>query len=990
MEFRVLGPVEVRLGGRVEALSGRLQRILLGVLLVRANQPVPVDVLTDALWGEQPDPRAGQKLQLHVHRLRGLLDDPDRLSFGPAGYRLRVDVDEVDAARFEALVTAGAETVDREPQRAIESLRAALALWRADPFADVAVPAVADWAHRLTATRLAGIEALYQAQLAVGLHEAVIAELGDLVAEHPVRERLYGLLMTALHRAGRTPEALDVYERARRTLVAELGVDPGPELRAVHADVVAGERPPAADVPAYLPGDVRGFAGRDAELAELDGLSSSERAPLVVVAGTAGVGKTALALHWAHRVRDRFPDGQLYVDLRGYGPEEPLAPADALAGFLRALGLDGAAIPEDLGERAARFRTMVDQRRMLVLLDNARTVEQVRPLLPAGPTCFTLVTSRDALAGLVARDGAHRLGLDRLPMADAVRLLRDLLGPRADLDPAAVDALAERCARLPLALRITAELVRSRPGRTVGELAGELAQAQDALDLLDVEGDPHTAVRAVFSWSYRKLEPAVARTFRLLGLHPGHDTDAHAMAAMADVPLRATRQALGTLVRAHLVDETSAGRYRAHDLLRAYAAELAQATEQTGPVTRLRAYYLATASAAMDVLAPYEAERRPKVDRPACELPVFDTYEAAMDWLRGERDNLLTVAQHAEPRYVVTMSDTVWRFITTGGYHDDGMRLYQHALEAARSLQDPAAEANAHRVIGSAKLSVGLVAQAADHLGQALAGYRRLGHRSFQAATLNNIGVTHWRLGDLSAAQDTFRQALAIYTELGNRRMRMAATSNLARLRNLLGHHDEAYALLEQALVIARENDNRPGESSVLAGMAHARFGAGRLHEALDYAQRALAMARAAGHRSFEGTSLRCLGITHHGLGEHATALRHLDAALRTTTGLGEPEELMATLTALARVHASLRDQAEALRCYREALATENAREHPDEYAHALAGLGDTHATLGEHDQAREHWRQALVLYRDLGMPQAGELATRLDRAVAAEVPPGG
>jgi DNA-binding SARP family transcriptional activator/tetratricopeptide (TPR) repeat protein/DNA-binding transcriptional ArsR family regulator len=991
MEIRALGPVEVRLNGRVEVLSGRLQRTLLGLLVVRAGQPVSVDTLVDALWGEQPDARAGQnllgsdppdprrKLQLHVHRLRGLLDDPDRLSFDGAGYRLRVAPDELDAHRFEALITSGAAE-DTEPQRAIDVLRSALSLWRGTPFTDVETPAVVDWARRLAEVRLTGIEAMYRAQLAVGLHGAVISELTALVAEYPLRERLHGLLMTALHRAGQQAEALAVYQRARRTLVEELGIEPGPELRELHALVLAGERSADSGVPAHLPPAVHGFVGRDGELAELDAARSS----LVVLAGTAGVGKTALAMRWAHQVRDRFPDGQLYVDLHGYGPDEPVPAADALAGFLRALGLDGAAIPEDLGERAARFRTMVDGQRVLVVLDNARTVDQVRPLLAASPTCFTLITSRDTLAGLVAREGAHRIGLERLPARDATGLLRGLLGTRADLDPAAIDVLVERCARLPLALRIAAELIRSRPGRAIGDLAGELAEAPDALDLLDIEGDPHSAVRAVFSWSYRNLDPAVARTFRLLGLHPGHETDAGALAAMADTGPRDTRRALGVLVRAHLVDEMVDGRYRSHDLLRAYAVELAQTAdppaERDAAVARLRTFYLAMASAAMDVVAPFEAERRPKVTPPVAGMPGLDDYHAGMDWLGAERENLLAATQHADPRYVVAMSETVWRFLTIGGYHDDALALYNHALQGARTLGDAAAEANAQRVLGSAKLSVGLVASAADHLARALALYRQTGDRSLQAATLTNIGVAHWRQGRMPEAADSFRQTLAIYEELGNQRMQMPAMSNLARLRSLLGDQDEAFDLLSRALVIARENGNRPGESSVLAGLAHVGIKTGRPQEALGHAQDALTTARDAGHRSFEGTALRMLGLAHHGLGEHGAALGDLDSSLRVVTGLGEPEEIMATLSALAAVHASLGDHRAALRRYREALATENAREYLDEYAHALAGLGDTHATLGDHDQAREHWRQALTLYRELGMPQADETTAKVGR----------
>lgn len=984
-----MGPVEVRCGDRVEVLSGRLQRTLLGVLLARANQPVPVDVLTDALWGDRPDPRAAQKLQLHVHRLRGVLDAPDRLSYGGTGYRLRAGQDEVDAGRFEALVRAASE---RDPQRAIESLRAALALWRGDPFADVEVPVLADWARRLAEQRLAAVEALYEAELACGLHEAVLAELTDLVREHPLRERLHGLLMTGLYRAGRRSEALEAYRAARQALVSELGLEPGPELRELQSRILADDLPepepaPTQDrqeVPAQLPVEVRGFVGREAELAELDRVLATE-APVVIttVAGTAGVGKTALAVHWAHRRRDRFTDGQLYVDLRGYGPDEPVSPADALAGFLRALGLDGAAIPEDLGERAARFRTLVDQRRILILLDNARTVDQVRPLLPAGSSCRTLVTSRDSLAGLVARYGAHRLDLDRLPAADAVELVHDLLGARADAEPEAVGALAERCARLPLALRIAAELVRSRPGQAIGELAGELADRQDALDLLDADDDPHTAVRAVFSWSYQRLDPAVARMFRLLGVHHGHDVDAYALAAMAGAGLRETRRALDVLVRAHLVDQPSAGRYQPHDLLRAYAAELAAGTDDvTAALTRLCDYYVGTASAAMDFIAPHEAKRRPKVAVPDAETPVFTAYDAALGWLDRERANLLATTLHGEPAHVIRVSGTVWRYLNSGGYHDDAVPLHTRALHAAQALRDVPAEANARRVLGAAAIRVGLTAQAVDHLDRALLLYRQVGDRSLQAATLNNIGVAIWREGELAEAADRFREASALYQELGDQRMLAPATSNLARLLYVLGRYDEAFGLFEQALTIARDNADRAGEASALCGLAEVNAEKGLHQQTMEYAQLALTVARDGGHRPLEGTARRLIGVAHHQAGDDEQALRHLGAALGIARATGDTDQIAAALNRLATTHVAAGNPTAALHFYRQAME-ESGDDIPEERAHTHMGLGDVHAALGDHEQAAEHWRQGLSIYRRLGMPQVDAATAKLANAVS-------
>jgi DNA-binding SARP family transcriptional activator len=986
VEFQVLGPVAVRVGDRVQVVTGKLQRTLLGLLLVRANQPVPVDALTDVLWGGEPDPRAAQKLQLHVHRVRALLDDPDRLSFDAAGYRLLAAPDEIDAERFRALADTAAGL---EPQRAVESLRAALALWRGTPFADIDVPALADWTRQLTERRLTAFEALYQAELACGLHEAVIGELTEQVAEHPLRERLHGLLMTALYRAGRQSEALAVYRRARDTLVAELGLEPGPDLRELHQRILVGDLPEPApvtthrDVPAQLPADVRGFTGRDAELAELDRMLSAEP-PMTIaaVAGTAGVGKTALAVHWAHRVRERFPDGQLYVDLRGYGPDEPVTAADALAGFLRALGLDGPMIPEDLGERAARFRSLVDRKRVLVLIDNARTVDQVRPLLPGSTAGFALVTSRDALAGLVAREGAHRVGLERLPADEAVDLLRELLGARTDAEPDAAGALVERCARLPLALRVAAELVRARPGRPIAELAAELATRQDTLDLLDVDGDPHTAVRAVFSWSYRQLEPAAACVFRLLGVHPGHDVAEDAVAAMAEKEPREARRVLDTLVRANLVDLMPGRRYQPHDLLRFYAAELAAADHTEEPLARLFDYYLASACAAMDVIAPHEANRRPKTTGGR----TFDSYETAIRWLDSERANLVAVTQHADDHYVCGMSDALWRYMDIRGLHDDALVLHTRALRAAQALGDANAEANARVTFASTMFRAGHLSQALEHLELARDLFQRVGDRSREASTWNNIGIMYWRGGDLPKAADCFRHARAVYADTGEDRLRPAPVNNLAHVLGSLGRHDEARELYELGLTIARDNGDRPGETKALNGLARLDVETGHHRQALDHATAALTIARETGYRMYEGIALRLVGAAHRGLGEFETAVRHLEDALRITRAVGETDDLMATLTELAALHVATGHPDDALLLYREVLATEDG--HRDEYAHALAGAGDVHATLGEHDLAREHWERAVTVYREMGMPHADAIAAKLLTMPPRSAPP--
>src|SRR5580693_4218657 len=572
---------------------------VLALLALRANQAVSRSELIDGIWGEDPPPSAVNALHVHVARLRRALE-PNRahrapgkflLASGP-GYSLRLEPGQLDAQVFgRHLDAARASRAAGDLSAAARSLEAALRIWQAAPLSGAPGP----WAEiervRLGEMRLTAIEERTEIMLMLGRASAAAAELAGLVREHPLREGLRGQLMLALYRCGRQADALAAYADGRRVLLEELGVEPGPGLRRLHGQILAAEAPlgpPAAAVtlagpdqvwaaPAQLPGDVDAFTGRAGELAALDKLAATIGPPggagpgqpgagpaamVICVSGTAGVGKTALVVHWARRARGTFPDGQLHVNLRGYDPGRPVSPGDALAGFLRALGMPGQDIPRELDERAAAYRTLLDGRRMLVVLDNASTVEQVRPLLPGSPSSLVLVTSRDSLVGLVARHGARRLDLDTLPQQDAVALLRALIGDRAEIQPDATAMLAAQCARLPLALRAAAELAAASPAMTLAQLADELADEQRRLDLLDAGGDPGSAIRGVFSWSYGHLSDEPARAFRLLGLSPGPDLDAHAAAALTGVPLAQASRTLELLARTHLIHRARRGRRR--------------------------------------------------------------------------------------------------------------------------------------------------------------------------------------------------------------------------------------------------------------------------------------------------------------------------------------------------------------------------------------------------------------------------------------------
>ena len=989
MEFHVLGALRLYVAGQAVEPAGHLQRVLLAVLLSRAGEAVGVDVLTDAMWDGRPDPRAQQRLQGHVHKLRRALDDPARLSFGPAGYRLAVRGGELDAHRFGELVDHA--TAAGDPARRAELLRQALELWRGSPFDGLDVPLLADEARRLTDRRLTALELLYEAELAAGRHTTAIAELAALVREHPLRERLTWLLMTALHRDGRQAEALDAYRATRATLVEELGLDPGPELRELEQRILGGEPAHTGQggahapvTPAQLPPNVTGFVGRHAELADLDEvLTPGADAPtVVVVAGTAGVGKTALAVRWSHLRRDRYPDGQLYVDLRGYGPAEPVTPEDALAGFLRALGVEGAAIPSELDERSARFRTLVDGRRVVLVLDNARTADQVRPLLPGSASVAVLVTSRDSLAGLVVRDGAHRIGLDRLPRAESVDLLTHLVGDRTGASAEPVGELVELCARLPLALRVAGELVRSRPGHDVARLVSELVDEQHRLDLFDSDDDPHTAVRAVFSWSYQNLAEPVARLFRLCGAHPGRDVDVHAMAAMSATDPRTTRRSLAALVRAHLVEEVHVGRYRMHDLLRAYAVELAAAVDGADAVaatTRLREYYLHTAQLACAHIGGDDRERSPAGG--AFATPVFAGYDDALRWLEDERPNLLAAVAPDAPAYTAGLSVRVWRYLDVRGHFDDAVELHSQALRAARAGGDRLAEAHSLRFLGAAYFRMARLADSIAHSEPARRLYRELGDPSGEGAASNNVAAAYYDANRFHDVIALCERAVELLRTTGRPARLASALANLGSVYCSVGDYDASARCLHESLGLAE----RTGNANVLVYPVHALAylycDMGRPAEALGFAERALAIAKDNGNLTIEGETTHNLGRIHRQLGNHEEALRRQHEALEVARATEDGILRAMALVWLGHLHLDAGDPSAARARYEEVLASATAR--PLEQAYAREGLGDVCAALGDEAGARDCWLLALAACDELGVPRAAAVRAKLARAEA-------
>ncbi|MCA1671887.1 MAG: tetratricopeptide repeat protein, partial [Actinobacteria bacterium] len=601
------------------------------------------------------------------------------------------------------------------------------------------------------------------------------------------------------------------------------------------------------------------------------------------VSGTAGVGKTALALRWAHRVRGAFPDGQLYVNLRGYDPDQPLSAADALARFLRALGVAGADIPLEVDERAGLYRSLLDGRRMLVVLDNVSSVEQVRPLLPGTPSALVVVTSRDSLGGLVARDGARRLDLDLLPPEDAVALLRALIGERVETEADAAAALAGQCAWLPLALRVAAELAATRPATPLAALVEELADEQRRLELLDAGGDPRTAIRAVFSWSYQHLPTEAARAFRLLGLHPGPALDPYAAAALTDTSLEQAQQLLGLLARAHLVQPASPGRYGMHDLLRAYATDLAGIEdceqERWAALTRLFDHYLATAGAAMDTLHPAEAHRRPRVSPPATPTPPVAEPGVARAWLNAERVTLTAVSAHTAargwPAHTTALAIILFRYLDIGGHYPDAGAIHTHALHAARNTGDRDAEAHALINLGAVYWRQGRYQQAAEHHQQALVLFREIEDRVGEAHALGNLGAVYSRQGRYPQAAEHDQQALVLFREIGHRSGEARVLHNLGHVYSRQGRYQQAAEHHQQALTLYREIGERTGEAHAQVNLGAVYWRQGRYQQATEHYQQALTLAREINDQSDEARALDYLGHVYSRQGRYQQAAEH-------------------------------------------------------------------------------------------------------------------
>jgi DNA-binding SARP family transcriptional activator/tetratricopeptide (TPR) repeat protein len=900
LRFEVLGPLRVWIDDRPVALGPVQQRVVLSVLLFHANRPLGRDQIIDAVWGTNPPTFAVNLLQKHVSGLRRVLD-PARsglLVWTDAGYLLTVPAGALDASVFDReLDRARTARASGDLPGASAALNAALALWRGPVCDGLASPSLDAERQRHAERRVGALEERIEVDLALGRASQLVSELRQVTAEHPLRERLRELLMLALYRSGRQADALAVYHDTRRHLGEELGIEPSAGLQRLHQQILAADpavqpavqpavglaadehRPaPAVPTPAQLPFGVGDFTGREGELENLDTMlkAAGDAVVIAMITGTAGVGKTALAVHWAHRVRDRFPDGQLYVNLRGFDPAgTAMEPEEAMRGFLDAVAVPPDRVPVTLDAQAALYRSLLAGKRVLVVLDNARDAGQVRPLLPSSPGCLVVVTSRSQLPGLVAAQHAKPLTVGLLSTAEAADLLAGRLGPaRMAAEPDAVADIIASCARLPLALTVVAGRAATHPTFPLGVLAHQLRDSLARLDAFD-SGDVSTDVRAVFSWSYQTLSPTAARMFRLIGLHRGPDIDLIAAASLAGVAVAGARRALTELERDHLVTEHSPARFTVHDLLRAYAAEQAEAldtgADRRAAVHRLLDHYLHSAHAAALLLDPHRYPVAPEPPEPWV-LPVLPRdQEEAFGWFTAERATVIAAIHQALRdgfgRHAWQLACMLPTYLDRRGHWSELAATMRVALDAATALGDRTGEAITNRGLARAYGRLARYAEAGHHLERALGLFEQAddavgragthlalatlferqhryaealeqselalalclanGHRQGQARSLTAAGSHHAHLGDYERASAYCEQALALLLEIGDRSGAAGAFTSLGYTLHRLGDHRRAIEHYERALDLRREMSDRYNEADTLTRLGEAHLAAG-------------------------------------------------------------------------------------------------------------------------------------------------------------------
>ncbi|MDX3659793.1 BTAD domain-containing putative transcriptional regulator [Streptomyces sp. ID05-26A] len=923
VKIALLGEVTARAGERLVDLGTPRQRCVLAALAVDAGRLVPADRLMGRVWGADTPRRGRAVLHTHISRLRGAFSGALAIVHRSDGYALEVDRPDqaVDLLRFRVLRDR-VRGVANGPRK-VELLTEALALWQGRPLSGLS----GEWADgerdRWQEEYEAAEHDLTDARLAVGLGEELVPPLSARAVRNPLDERVAGQYMVALHRAGRSADALDHYRRLRGRLVEELGTDPGEALQNLHQQILVGD-PRLIPVPAdvaqavvisrQLPAAPSSFVGRREDLDQLafslDSVADASPGTTVLitaVGGAGGIGKTWLALTWAHRHLDRFPDGQLFVDLRGFSPtEQVVTPDAALFGFLTALGVAPHRIPADLDAQAALYRSLVSGKRMLVVLDNAATTGQVAPLLPGSPTCTVLVTGRARLASLIDRHGARHLQLDVLDRAEARALLVARLGAdRVAAEPGAVDELVTLCGGYPLALAITARNTASRADVPLAEIAAELREF--GVEMLDHGTDSSASLPAVLSWSLRWLTDEQRTLFGLLGIAPGPDIALPAVTALTGLSPSHARRALSALEESSLVGRRAHGRYVMHDLVRAYAATTAHelpAAVREAALNRVMDFYLHTAHNADRLLEPARQLLPPEPPAHGVHPHPLRDAAAATTWLEAEHITLLAAQRAAASLH---RHHVVWHlawalstFHFRRAHRRDMLALWRAAVDAAAHLPDPTTLSSALRSLGFACARLDLHEEASRHLNRALV--LAVNHQDpvEQAHTHLALAFVMEQLGDDKGALEHARHALDLRRTQGQPVAEAVALSQVGWYAARLNDFDTARDHCHAALTLHRRHDNPDGEAATLDS----------------------------------------LGLIAHRVGDHRQAVDH----------------------------------------YHQAVALYRTQGNSYHVADTLDHAGHPHAALGRPDQARAAWEEALELYQEQGRDDdAGRVRRQLD-----------
>jgi DNA-binding SARP family transcriptional activator len=953
LEIRLLGPLEVVSSGKLVPITAPKHRILLASLALNANRSVSAEQLIDQLWDTSPPAGARDTLYTYVTRLRRTLFDATGAEFivtRRESYLLEIEDDALDLSRFERLVRQ-ARTSHADASRTAALLHEALALWRGEPLSDVPSEVLRrELVPGLREQLVAATELRIDADLRLGRHSDVVAELRELTVHYPLRERFWSQRMLALYRSERQVEALECYQAVRRLLADELGIDPGPELRDLHKAILANDPglTPVAVAPARpagrndLPGDIPDFVGRDDEIRHLAETPPAAGTTVVISAidGMAGIGKTALAVHLAHRLADRYPDGRLFIDLNAHTEgQQPTTAEAALETLLRAIDTPADRIPATLDERAALWRATLADRQVLVVLDNAANATQVRPLLPGAPGCLVIVTSRRRLSDL---DTANTLSLDVLPPEQAQALFTRVVGPsRSAAEPDAVAEVLRLCGYLPLAIRIAASRLRTRPSWTVAHLVGRLRDEQRRLSELAVG---ERSVAAAFTLSYEHLTADQQRLFRLLGLVPGPSFDAYVAAALLDTDVTEADRLLEDLVDAHLLQSPEPGRYRFHDLLRDHARAIPeQVTHLRVASNRLLDYYLAVTRQVAELIAASRKQVTLAPCYPPKHIPVLSDRIEAVAWCQREHANLVAAIGYAAHRgwhvHTWQLAHTLWHYFDIRFLVEDWITTHRMALAAAESIGDDEACAD----------------------------------------TLQHLACAYNDAGEFTAALDTYADALVLYRKIGDQRGEANALHNMAMTAERIGRAPDALKYIEQCLALRRSIGDPWNEAHTvnILGVVHQRLT--NYEEANFQYQIALNLYRSVGDTWGESMTLSNIADILRLRGQHAEALRYHRQALDLAQTIGDVENIAELQTSLATTCYTAGLTEEAAFHFQQVLTLAEDIGSSLYQARALAGLGDINQN-SDSVAAREYRLRALAIYTSLGVPEAQKISEILER----------